>query len=77
MIKFNRFYNQFNILSTLLIIASLLLIGFSSSTYGETNPNDYLLSYILWNTAKTQQKRDGLLRFKELSQGQFLLQRST
>ena len=34
MIKFNRFYNQFNILSTLLIIASLILLIFKGLNFG-------------------------------------------
>ena len=34
MIKFNRFYNQFNILSSLLIIASLILLIFKGLNFG-------------------------------------------
>jgi preprotein translocase subunit SecF len=34
MIKFNRFYNQFNILSTLLIITSLILLIFKGLNFG-------------------------------------------
>ena len=34
MIKFNRFYNQFNILSSLLIVASLLLLIFKGLNFG-------------------------------------------
>ena len=33
MIKFNKFYNQFNILSSLLIIASLILLIFKGKDY--------------------------------------------
>ena len=34
MIKFNRFYNQFNVLSSLLIIASLILLIFKGLNFG-------------------------------------------
>ena len=34
MIKFNKFYNQFNILSSLLIISSLLLLIFKGLNFG-------------------------------------------
>ena len=34
MIRFNRFYNQFNILSSLLIIASLMLLIFKGLNFG-------------------------------------------
>jgi len=34
MIKFNRFYNQFNILSSLLVIASLILLIFKGLNFG-------------------------------------------
>ena len=34
MIKFNRFYNQFNVLSSLLIIASLMLLIFKGLNFG-------------------------------------------
>jgi preprotein translocase subunit SecF len=34
MIRFNRFYNQFNILSTLLIISSLILLIFKGLNFG-------------------------------------------
>ena len=34
MIRFNRFYNQFNILSSILIIASLILLVFKGLNFG-------------------------------------------
>ncbi len=34
MIKFNKFYNQFNILSSLLIVASLILLTFKGLNFG-------------------------------------------
>ena len=34
MIKFNRFYNQFNILSSILIIASLIILIFKGLNFG-------------------------------------------
>ena len=34
MIKFNRFYNQFNIFSSLLIIVSLILLIFKGLNFG-------------------------------------------
>ena len=34
MIKFNKYYNQFNVLSLLLILASLLLLTFKGLNFG-------------------------------------------